>query len=60
MLLTSCLVRRIVYGDEDLRFTNDDSRYIPVLNAWKKVDYKKVQKRINEVIRELEKHMNFD
>lgn len=38
----------------------EDSRYISILNAWKKVDYKKVQKRINEVIKELEKHMNFD
>ena len=38
----------------------EDSRYIPILNAWKKVDYKKVQKRINEVTKELEKHINFD
>jgi len=32
-----------------------DRRYVPLLVAWKKIDYKKVQIRIREVIRRLEK-----
>lgn len=32
-----------------------DSRFIPPLRAWKKIDYKKVQARINQVIRKLER-----
>ena len=32
-----------------------DRRYVPLLVAWKKIDYKKVQSRIREVIRRLEK-----
>jgi len=31
-----------------------DPRFIPALKAWKKVDYKKVQQRIGQVIRQLE------
>jgi superfamily II DNA helicase RecQ len=31
-----------------------DSRFVPALRAWKKVDYKKVQIRISQVIRRLE------
>ena len=31
-----------------------DARYVPLLAAWKKIDYKKVQIRIREVIRRLE------
>ncbi|MBU2677485.1 MAG: RQC domain protein [Gammaproteobacteria bacterium] len=31
-----------------------DTRFIPALKAWKKVDYKKVQQRIRQVIRQLE------
>lgn len=31
-----------------------DVRYVPLLAAWKKIDYKKVQIRIREVIRRLE------
>lgn len=34
--------------------TTGDARYAPLLAAWKKIDYKKVQKRIREVIRRLE------
>lgn len=34
--------------------TTGDARYIPLLAAWKKIDYKKVQIRIREVIRRLE------
>ncbi len=30
-----------------------DSKYIPLLEAWKKIDYKKVRKRIDSVIRHL-------
>lgn len=30
-----------------------DSKYIPALEAWKKVDYKKVQQRIRQVIQKL-------
>ena len=29
----------------------EDSKYIPILEAWKKIDYKKVKSRINSVIR---------
>jgi superfamily II DNA helicase RecQ len=32
----------------------DDAKFIPALEAWKKVDYKKVQQRIRQVIRQLE------
>jgi len=31
----------------------EDSRYIPILQAWEKVGYKKVRKRINAVIEKL-------
>jgi hypothetical protein len=31
-----------------------DPRYVPLLVAWKKIDYKKVQIRIRDVIRRLE------
>lgn len=31
-----------------------DARYVPLLQAWKKIDYKKVQIRIREVIKRLE------
>jgi len=34
--------------------TTGDARYVPLLAAWKKIDYKKVQVRIREVIRRLE------
>jgi len=39
---------------EKIRATNDPS-FIPLLEAWKQIDYKKVQKRINSVIQSLEK-----
>lgn len=32
-----------------------DARYVPLLEAWKKIDYKKIQIRIREVIGQLEK-----
>jgi len=32
-----------------------DTRYIPILEAWKEIDYKKVGKRINQVIKVLKK-----
>ena len=31
-----------------------DSRFVPALRAWKKIDYKKVQRRIGQAIRRLE------
>jgi hypothetical protein len=31
-----------------------DRKFIPALKAWKKVDYKKVQQRIGQIIRQLE------
>ena len=31
-----------------------DTRFIPALKAWKRVDYKKVQQRIGQIIRQLE------
>ena len=34
--------------------TTLDTQYVPLLAAWKKIDYKKVQIRIREVIRRLE------
>ena len=33
-----------------------DSKYIPILNAWKKIDYRKVRNRIGSVIMSLEKN----
>ena len=33
---------------------SENSQYIPVLEAWKEIEYKKVAKRINSVIRSLE------
>ena len=35
--------------------TAGDARYVPLLEAWKKIDYKKIQFRIREVIGRLEK-----
>ena len=32
-----------------------DSKYIPILEAWRKIDYKKVRVRINSVIRAISK-----
>jgi len=34
--------------------TIGDARYVPLLQAWKKIDYKKVQIRIREVVKRLE------
>jgi len=34
--------------------TTGDARYVPLLQAWKKIDYKKVQIRIREVVKRLE------
>jgi hypothetical protein len=33
-----------------------DSKYIPILKAWKKIDYRKVRTRIDSVIMALEKN----
>ena len=33
-----------------------DSKYIPILKAWRKVEYKKVRARINSVIRAISKY----
>ena len=33
-----------------------DSKYIPILEAWKKIDYRKVKARINSVIRAIRKN----
>lgn len=38
----------------DLVEESGDAKYIPLLQAWKQVDYKKVQQRINQVIRTIE------
>ena len=32
-----------------------DSKYIPILEAWRRIDYKKVRARINSVIRAISK-----
>jgi hypothetical protein len=37
----------------DLVEESGDAKYIPLLKAWAEVDYKKVRKRINQVIRHL-------
>lgn len=34
--------------------TTGDARYVPLLQAWKKIDYMKVQMRIREVVKRLE------
>ncbi len=34
---------------------SNDRKYIPILKAWKKIDYKKVRARIDSVIRALDK-----
>jgi hypothetical protein len=31
-----------------------DKKYIPILEAWKRIDYKKVKKKINGVINKLQ------
>ena len=36
----------------------NNSKYIPILKAWEMIDYKKVQKRIQSVIRHLEQNLN--
>jgi len=33
-----------------------DSKYIPILKAWEKIDYRKVRNRIDSVIMALEKN----
>jgi len=32
----------------------EDAKYIPVLEAWRKIDYQKVRRRIGQVIHQLE------
>ena len=32
-----------------------NSRYIPILEAWKRIDYKKVRHRINNLIEKIQK-----
>ena len=46
--------RQMIFGLLDKIETNGDARHVPLLAAWKKIDYKKVQVRIREVIRRLE------
>ena len=36
----------------------EDPKYIPILEAWEKIDYKKVQKRIHSVLRRLKVNLN--
>jgi superfamily II DNA helicase RecQ len=38
----------------DMVEASRDARYIPILEAWAEVDYKKVRKRIGEVIEQIE------
>ena len=38
----------------DMVEASGDTKYIPILEAWAEVDYKKVRKRIGEVIEQLE------
>lgn len=47
--------RPMILGLLDKIEAAGDRRYVPLLLAWKKIDYKKVQIRIREVIRRLEK-----
>jgi len=42
--------REVVLALLDRIQTSGDRRYIPILEAWEKIDYKKVRKRIRQVI----------
>lgn len=33
-----------------------DTKYVPILDAWRTIDYKKVRQRIGQVIDQLVKH----
>jgi superfamily II DNA helicase RecQ len=46
--------REMIWQLLDKVAATGDSRFIPALEAWKKVDYKKVQQRIRQVIQQLE------
>jgi len=46
--------RQMIFRLLDKIETTGDARYVPLLAAWKKIDHKKVQIRIREVIRRLE------
>ena len=46
--------RPMILGLLDKIEASGDARYVPLLVAWKKIDYKKVQVRIREVVRRLE------
>ena len=46
--------RPMILGLLDKIEASGDARYVPLLVAWKKIDYKKVQIRIRDVIRRLE------
>ena len=36
----------------------NNPKYIPILKAWEKIDYKKVQKRIRSVVKHLENNQS--
>lgn len=46
--------RQIILMLLDKVQATNNSKYIPILKAWEKIDYKKVQKRIRSVVRHLE------
>ena len=46
--------RQMIFGLLDKIETTGDARYVALLAAWKKIDYKNVQVRIRAVIRRLE------
>ena len=48
--------RRMIFRLLDKVRDTKDKRYIPILEAWKSVDYKKVRQRINTVIRSIEQN----
>jgi len=46
--------REMIFLLLDKAAATKDAKYIPFLEAWKKVDYKKVRKRINGIINKLQ------
>ena len=45
--------RELIWMLLDKIEATNDGRYIPILEAWEKIDYKKVRKRIRQVINSL-------
>jgi len=48
--------REMIFKLLDTVLASNDTRYIPLLKAWAKIDYKKVNQKIRSVITDLEKN----